>query len=64
MPTPPALEEQRHVVEEEEHLGGGLVDRGEDSASAPRELLQQLHNIVSRVGVEARGRLVEEDQVG
>ena len=57
-----AVGDQDDAVEAGQQVGGRLVDGAEDGLAARRHLQHQLHQLLRRVRVQPRGRLVAEQQ--
>ena len=58
----PAGLEEEEAVEVLEEEGVGLVDRAQDRNPAGGEFAEEANDVVRRLAVEARGRLVEEEE--
>ena len=58
------LGHQDDLVEEVEDLGTRLVNSCQDRLAPPRHRVQDLDHVLSHVGVQPRGRLVQEEHDG
>jgi hypothetical protein len=59
----PALVEQHHVGEHLEDLLARLMDGSDHQTVVHRQLLQEFHDVVGRVSVQTRRRLVKEQDL-